>query len=69
MLLAATCRLIFYTLGQHQDIDKFISKWRVFSRSLFENALFPNLCVILKKLSSEYQLYACGNFFRKPCFW
>ena len=26
---------------------------------LSENALFPKLFVILKKLSSEYQLHAC----------
>ena len=39
------------------------------SRRLSENALFPKLFVILKKLSSEYQLYACGNFFRMPRFW
>ena len=40
-------------------------------RRLSENALFPKLCVIRKKLSSEvselarlrYQVYACGNFF------
>ena len=38
-------------------------------RRLSENALFPKLCVMLKKLSSEYQLYTCGNFFRKPWFW
>ena len=25
----------------------------------------PNSSLYLKKLSSEYQLYACGNFFRK----
>jgi len=37
--------------------------WSLFSRRLSENALFPELCVILKKLSSEYQLYTCGNFF------
>ena len=37
-------------------------------RRLSENALFPQLCVILKKLSSEYHLYACGNFFRIPWF-
>ena len=35
-------------------------------RRLSENAIFPKLCVMLKKLSSEYQPYACGNFFRKP---
>ncbi len=28
--------------------------------------LFPKLFVILNKLSSEYQSYACGNFFRMP---
>jgi len=33
---------------------------------LSEKAIFPKLCVMLKKLSSEYQPYACGNFFRKP---
>jgi len=36
------------------------------TRRLSENALFPKLCVMLKKLSSEYQPYACCNFFRKP---
>ena len=35
-------------------------------RRLSEKALFPKLCVMLKKLSLEYQPYACGNFFRKP---
>ena len=39
------------------------------ARRLSENALFPKLFVILKKLSSEYQLDACGNFFRVPRFW
>ena len=29
----------------------------------------PNLFVILKKLSLEYQLDAYGNFFRTPRFW
>ncbi|MEA3360126.1 MAG: hypothetical protein U9R17_12080 [Thermodesulfobacteriota bacterium] len=38
------------------------------TRGLFENALFPQLFVMLKKLSSEYQLYTCGNFFRIPRF-
>ena len=40
--------------------------FQTISRRLSENALFPKLCVMLKKLSSEYQLYTCGNFFRKP---
>ena len=35
---------------------------------LSENALFPQLFVMLKKLSSEYQLYTCGNFFCIPQF-
>ncbi len=26
----------------------------------------PKLCVMLKILSSEYQLYACGKIFRMP---
>ncbi|OPX34792.1 MAG: hypothetical protein B1H11_10160 [Desulfobacteraceae bacterium 4484_190.1] len=34
-------------------------------RRLSENALFPKLCVMLKKLSSKYQLYVCGNFLSK----
>jgi len=34
-------------------------------RRLSENALFPKLCVMLKKLSSKYQLYVCGNFFEQ----
>jgi lipid-binding SYLF domain-containing protein len=38
-------------------------------RRLSENVLSPKLFVILKKLSSEYQLYACGNFFRMLRFW
>ena len=29
---------------------------------------FPKLFVILKKLSSEYQLDTCGNFFCMPRF-
>ncbi|OPX34260.1 MAG: hypothetical protein B1H11_11210 [Desulfobacteraceae bacterium 4484_190.1] len=40
-----------------------------FYRMLSENALFPKLCVMLKKLSSKYQLYVCGNFLSKPRFW
>ena len=44
------------------------------NRRLSENALFTQLCVMLKKLSSEvselarlrYQTYACGYFFRMP---
>ncbi|OPX39515.1 MAG: hypothetical protein B1H11_02850 [Desulfobacteraceae bacterium 4484_190.1] len=36
---------------------------------LSENALFPKLCVILKKLFSKYQLDVCGNFLSKPLFW
>ena len=35
-------------------------------RRLSENALFAKLCVMLKKLSSKYQLYVCGNFLSKP---
>jgi len=35
---------------------------------LSEKALFPQLFVMPKKLSSEYQLYTCGNFFRIPQF-
>jgi len=38
----------------------------VLYRRLSEKALFPKLCVMLKKLSSEYQTYACGYFFRMP---
>ena len=26
----------------------------------------PDICVMLKILSSEYQLYACGKIFRMP---
>jgi hypothetical protein len=29
----------------------------------------PKLFVMLKILSSEYQLYACGKIFRMPRFW
>ena len=29
----------------------------------------PNLIVMLKILSSGYQLYACGKIFRMPRFW
>jgi hypothetical protein len=29
----------------------------------------PNLFVMLKILSSEYQLYACGKIFRMPRSW
>jgi CheY-like chemotaxis protein len=35
-------------------------------RRLSENALFPQLFVICKILSSEYQLYACGKIFNLP---
>jgi len=33
------------------------------TRRLLDNALLSKLFIILKKLSSEYQLYTCGNFF------
>ena len=33
-----------------------------FAGRLSENVLSPKLFVILKKLSSEYQPYTCGNF-------
>jgi len=29
-------------------------------------ANLPDICVLLKILSSEYQLYACGKIFRTP---
>ena len=32
--------------------------------SLLQKDLLPNLFVMLKILSSEYQLYACGKIFR-----
>ena len=38
------------------------------SKRLSENALFPQLFVICKILSSEYQLYACGKIFQMPRF-
>ncbi len=31
-----------------------------------ETVFLPDLGVMLKILSSEYQLYACGNIFRRP---
>ncbi len=31
-----------------------------------ETVFLPDLCAMLKKLSSEYHTYACGNFFRMP---
>jgi len=31
-----------------------------------ETVFLPDLCVMLKILSSEYQLYACGKIFRMP---
>jgi hypothetical protein len=31
-----------------------------------EMVIFANLFVGRKKLSSEYQIYACGNFFHPP---
>jgi len=31
-----------------------------------ETVILPDICVILKILSSEYQLYACGKMFRMP---
>jgi hypothetical protein len=37
--------------------------------SLLQNDLLPKLFVMLKILSSEYQLYACGKIFRMPRFW
>ena len=55
------------------DLDPGTDPWTISawikwdgSRRLSENALFPKLCVMLKKLSLEYQPDACGNFFRKP---
>jgi len=38
------------------------------ARRLPENALFPQLFVICKILSSEYQLYACGKIVQMPQF-
>jgi len=31
-----------------------------------ETVFLPDLCVMLKILSSEYQLYACDKIFRRP---
>ena len=31
-----------------------------------KRVILPDLCVMLKILSSEYQLYACGKIFRMP---
>jgi len=31
-----------------------------------ETVFLPDLCVMLKILSSEYQLYACGKIFCRP---
>ena len=31
-----------------------------------ETVFLPDLCVMLKILSSEYQLYAWGKIFRRP---
>jgi len=30
-----------------------------------ETVFLPDFCVMLKILSSEYQLYACGKIFRR----
>ena len=32
-------------------------------------AFSPNLCVIVRILSSEYQVYACGKIFPMPWYW
>jgi len=50
-------------------IDEKLSSWpRIIcqARRLSENALFSRLCVILKRLPSEYQPHTYGNFFSKP---
>ncbi|WP_319406026.1 hypothetical protein [uncultured Desulfosarcina sp.] len=31
-----------------------------------ETVFLPDICVMLKILSSEYQLYACGKIYRMP---
>ncbi|HSL40005.1 MAG TPA: hypothetical protein VK857_06510, partial [Desulforhopalus sp.] len=31
--------------------------------------LFTKLCVMLKFLSVEYQIFACGKILRMPSFW
>ncbi|OPX35145.1 MAG: hypothetical protein B1H11_09585 [Desulfobacteraceae bacterium 4484_190.1] len=57
----------------HSLLEDVISSLNLFMR-LSGNTLFPKLCVMLKKLSSEaselarlrYQIYACGNFLSKP---
>ena len=46
------------------DIEKV--KVRAINSARPEMVIFPNLFVGPKKLSSEYQIYACGNFFRPP---
>ena len=36
---------------------------------LFKMIFSPKLIVMLKILSSEYQVYDCGKIFRMPRFW
>ena len=52
--------------NSHSHIHGFRVRGFIFLRRLSENALFSKLCVMLKKLSSKYQLYVCGNFLSKP---
>ena len=47
-----------------------LNPWQQARQALFsahpETVFLPDLCVMLKILSSEYQLYACGKIFRRP---
>jgi len=39
---------------------------RILNSAHPETVISPDICVMLKILSSEYQLYACGKIFRMP---
>jgi len=69
MLVSERKNLVFVCAVYYvyNDYTNEIKDWQ--ARRLSENALFPKLCVMLKKLSSKYQLYVCGNFLSKPWFW
>ncbi|MEA1921089.1 MAG: transcriptional regulator [Pseudomonadota bacterium] len=53
-------------ISQAEIAERMGTKAPAITRSLSENVFFPHICVMLRKLSSEYLMYACGNFLRMP---
>ena len=51
-----------HVTGCHSGIS-LASVHKGFFRNFTGSLTCPNICVMLKKLSLEDQLYACGNFF------